>query len=83
MRPIVRKFVLTAIPVLEASAEGRVTEVGTIVMEGKPDMKTIRRKMGKEYPNRNVFAGNSETTTKTLRMDASEFLARAEEVATN
>lgn len=77
MRPIVRKLCMTTVQVLEADATGKVSEVETVNIEGKPSMKIIRRYLAKHYPDKNVFVGTCEQKTFTYRMEANDFLSYA------
>lgn len=77
MRTIKREYTTTTYTVLE-SVDGRVQEVGKVVLEGGEDLLKARKKIMKQYPDKNTFIGDSVTETAVYKMDALRFLELAE-----
>lgn len=76
MRAVKREYTTTTYTILE-SAEGKVSEVGKITLEGEENFAAARKKALKEYPERNVFIGDVHTETAVYTMDAAEFIKLA------
>lgn len=72
MRTIKRVEAGCTVHVLEFK-DGQAVEIGTLNIDNVSDMKSITRAVRKEYPNRNVFAGDVKPYKYEYSMSAEAF----------
>lgn len=76
MREIKREYTTTTYAIMEANSN-QLVEVGTLVLEGNCDMAKARKKAFKEFPDRNICIGETNTETAVYTMPAEDFIKTA------
>lgn len=76
MRQVKREYVLTTYKVNEM-VDGKVVELGEIVIEGEPNMALARSKSIKQWADKNTVIGECTTDKAVYRMDVETFLKYA------
>lgn len=76
MREIKREYTITTYTVLEFK-DGKMEEIGSVILEGEKDVIKARKAAMKQYPNKNICLGEWKIETAVYSMSAQDFIKQA------
>lgn len=76
MREIKREYTTTTYSVLEYK-NGTMSEIGSVLLEGNPDMQKARKIAMKQFAGINICLGETKTESAIYSMSAQEFIEKA------